>query len=230
MDIPSLLGENPAVAVWISYLAGVATSFTPCIYPLVPITIGIIGGQTKSKFKGFVLSIIYVFGISITYTVLGILASLGGRVFGLTANNPWVNLVVGIVLVIFGLSMFDIITLPFVGSYGLNQAKYRKNWIGIFVMGFLSGLIAVPCTTPILGSILTFVAINRSILTGGLLLFVYGFGCGTLLIIVGTFAGIASNLPKSGKWLGAIKNIFGIAIILSGLYFFYKFLALILNF
>ena len=89
-------------------------------------------------------------------------------------------------------------------------------------MGLLSGLVAAPCSTPVLGSILTFVAVNKDIFRGGSMLFVYGFGSGTLLIIVGTFAGITSSLPKSGKWMNIVKAVFGVVIILASFYFFYR--------
>lgn len=222
-DITAALSGNPVLALWLSYAAGVATSFTPCVYPLIPITVGIIGGNTPKKLKAFLLSLLYVLGMSVTYTVLGIAASLGGRVFGLTAYNPWVNLLVGTVLLVLGLSMTGIIYIPFTGGFKLDASRFMNiGWKGIFIIGLISGLVTAPCTTPVLGTILSFVAVGKNVMMGGLHLFVYGFGCGTLLIVVGTFSGIASGLPKSGKWMETVKKIFGIVIILAALYFYYR--------
>ncbi|MFC2061419.1 cytochrome c biogenesis protein CcdA [Elusimicrobiota bacterium] len=222
-DIAILAGKNFLTAFWIAYAAGVATSFTPCIYPLIPVTIGIIGSNSEKKLKSFILSLIYVAGIAITYMILGIVASVGGQMFGFTAKNPLVNIIIGAVLFVFGLSMLDIIQLPLIGMRGVKHNKYSKSWIGILAMGLASGLVAAPCATPVLGSILAFVAANSwSIPAGGALLLVYGFGCGTLLIIVGTFAGVTAALPKSGKWMVTVKKVFGIIIILSAIYFIYN--------
>jgi thiol:disulfide interchange protein DsbD len=219
MDINNILSDSFFTALWISYIAGVATSFTPCIYPLIPVTVGVIGGGAGKNIKRFFLSLVYVSGLSITYAILGVIASLGGKVFGLTAYNPVVNFFVAAFLIIFGLSMIGIIKLPLLSGFNVNADNYRKNTAGIFVMGLVSGMVAAPCSTPVLGSILAFAAAGGNVPGGALLLFIYGFGSGTLLILAGTFAGILSNLPKSGKWMEIVKNIFGILILLAAFYF-----------
>lgn len=218
IEITSIVSKSPILSIGIAYIAGVATSLTPCIYPLIPVTVGVIGARATRKLKSFTLSLLYVFGLSVTYTVLGVIATIGGKVFGLTAYNPWINSFLGIVLLIFGLGMLGVINIPF---FGYDTSKY-KGTKSIFFMGMVSGLVAAPCTTPVLGSILSFVTVSKNIFMGGVLLFAYGFGCGTLLIVVGTFAGLAAGLPKSGKWMVAVKNIFGGIIILGAVYFFYR--------
>jgi cytochrome c-type biogenesis protein len=116
--------------------------------------------------------------------------------------------------------MLDIIKLPLIGLKESGGTKYSGTWMGILLLGIVSGLVAAPCATPVLGSILTLVAVNvKNMISGAILLFIYGFGLGTLLILVGTFSGLASNLPKSGRWMDILKKIFGIMIILAGLYF-----------
>lgn len=222
MEVTSIIDKNPFFSMWIVYIAGVATSFTPCIYPLIPVTVGVIGAQTGKKIKSFTLSLLYVTGMAVTYTVLGVAAAIGGRVFGLTAYNPWVNFIVGLVFLVFGLSMFGVINLPMLNALSSFAAKHGGGVRRIFFIGLISGLVAAPCATPVLGSILAFVTVSKNIFMGGMLLFIYGFGCGTLLIVVGTFAGLTSSLPKSGKWMVTVKYVFGGIIILGAFYFFYR--------
>jgi thiol:disulfide interchange protein DsbD len=221
-ELNTLLGTNIVFSLWIAYVAGVATSLTPCMYPLIPITVGVIGAQTTRKLRSFFLAVLYVLGMAITYTVLGITASIGGKIFGLTAYNPWVNILIGLILLVFGLNMFGVIKIPLPGA-GINAAKIKSTGVKkIFMLGLLSGLVTAPCSTPVLGSILTFVSVNRDIFRGGSMLFVYGFGSGTMLIVVGTFAGIAASLPKSGKWMSVVKYIMGVVIFLAAMYFFIR--------
>ncbi|MBN2406918.1 MAG: sulfite exporter TauE/SafE family protein [Elusimicrobia bacterium] len=221
-EIASVIDKSPVLALWLSYGAGVLTSFTPCVYPLIPITIGIIGARSDSRLRGFILSLLYVLGMAVMYSVLGLAASFSGSIFGLTAYNPWVNLAVGAVILVFGLSMMDMLNLPLLNIIKMDPGKSGRTPFSIFIMGMISGLVVAPCSTPVLGSILSFVAVSRKVLMGGLLLFVYGFGCGTLLIAVGTFAGLTSTLPKSGTWMVTVKKIFGAVIVLAALYFFYR--------
>jgi len=217
-NMESLISKGPFVALWISFTAGVGTSLTPCIYPLIPVIVGIIGGESEKKLKAFTLSLLYVLGLAAVYAFLGIIASIGGRVFGLTAHDPLVNIFVGVLVIIFGLSMLDIISLPLTGS-AVDPSRFRSNWYGVMLLGMVSGFVAAPCSTPVLGSILAYAALSKSTLFGALLLFVYGFGSGAILIAAGTFAGIAANLPKSGSWMIKIKKTFGIIMLLAGLYF-----------
>ena len=209
------LASIPAV-----YGAGVVTSFTPCVYPLIPIVAGAIGALTDKKLKGFFLSLVYVAGLSFTYALLGVGASLAGRIFGLTSQNPWVNISVALVLIVFGLAMLDIINISFIGIKSSSSSRRPGGWGGILLLGAASGLVAAPCSTPVLGSILAMVTANTpSVLFSGTLLFVYGFGLGTLLIAVGTFSGLAASLPKSGRWMDIVKKIFGTVIIIAGFYY-----------
>lgn len=215
------LGKNPFVLIWGSYIAGVGMSLTPCVYPLIPVVVGVVGGQDTGRLRSFFLSLIYVCSMAITYAVLGIIAALGGRFFGFTYTSPWVNLIVGIVLLIFGLAMIDLIIIKWKPALkGLK--KFENKWFGVGFIGLISGFVAAPCSTPVLGSILTYTATTGNIVFSGILLFVYGLGVGTLLIIAGTFAGILSVLPRPGKWMVIIKRIFGTILILSGIFFLYR--------
>ncbi|VAW12968.1 Cytochrome c-type biogenesis protein DsbD, protein-disulfide reductase [hydrothermal vent metagenome] len=199
---------------FIVYWAGVVVSFTPCVYPVMPITAGFIGGiNTKgSKLMGFLLSVIYVFGIAITYCAIGIFAALSGKVFGQVQNNPYIYLVVGNILLLFALMMFDVIPLPMVGL-NLTQKIKKKNIGTVVLFGIAAGLVIGPCTAPILGTLLLYVASKQNIAHAVSLLFVFSYGIGTSLILVGTFSGILANLPKSGKWLTRVKQLSGLVML-----------------
>jgi len=203
------------------YFAGILVSFTPCVYPVIPINVAYIGGQSSgSKMKGFVLSLFYVLGMALAYTFLGCFAALTGRLFGQIQTNPWTYFIVGNVCIILGLSMFDIFSLPLPRFLNRFQPKEKKKGLlGSFVVGIASGFVLGPCTAPILAVLLSYVATKQNILFGMSLLFVFAFGMGTLLIILGSFAGFLTNLPKAGTWMIRIKKIFGWILIIIGEYF-----------
>jgi len=216
------LNETSPVAYVISYLGGVWASFTPCIYPVIPLLVGAIGVSAgPSRFRGLRLSLSFVVGMALTYAVLGLLAALTGKLFGQLTAHPAAYLIVGNVCLIFALSMLGLFEIRLPGSWG--QARLGDSPAGmgaIFLMGASSGVIAAPCTVPVLGVLLTFVAQTRNVLFGFSLLLAFGLGLGTLLIFLGTFIGLVESLPKSGAWLERIKQAFGVLLILVAEYFF----------
>ena len=208
-----------------AYLGGVVISFTPCTYPLIPVTVGFIGAQgSSSRLRGFFLSLFYVGGIAFTYSILGGVAALSGRLFGQMQTTTWTYLIMGNLCLIMGLSMLDVfsIALPIPQKLMKLTGNSTKKgfWIS-FLMGALSGVVIGPCTAPALAVLLGYVAVKTNLLLGMSLLFVFAFGMGTLLIIVGTFAGVIASLPKSGKWMTKIKIVFGLILIGAAEYFLY---------
>ncbi|HOX54117.1 MAG: cytochrome c biogenesis protein CcdA [Candidatus Omnitrophica bacterium] len=200
---------------------GVLISFSPCVYPLLPVSIGYIGSRSPdSKIKGFILSLVYVSGIAITYSALGLIAALTGKLFGRIATHPVSNLVVGIVFIIFGFSLLELFNLK------LPQVSVKKSgkkgFIAVFIVGLISGLAVGPCVAPALGAILVYIASKENVLYGASLLFVFAFGMGFLLILAGTFSGFLLSLPKPGKWLTLMEKIAGIILIIAGVYFILK--------
>ncbi|HAJ27904.1 MAG TPA: cytochrome C biogenesis protein [Syntrophus sp. (in: bacteria)] len=195
------------------YLGGVLVSFTPCTYPVAPITVAFIGAHSSgSKMKGFVLSLIYVLGMALTYTAIGAAAALTGKLFGQMQSNPWVYFFMANVCMIMGLSMLEVFNLPirtpdFIAR--LQPREKRKGVIGAFFVGAASGLVMGPCTAPVLAVLLSFAATRESIPYAMSLLFVFAFGMGTLLIILGTSAGLLANLPRSGMWMTRVSHISG---------------------
>ncbi|MBL7131644.1 MAG: sulfite exporter TauE/SafE family protein [Candidatus Omnitrophica bacterium] len=209
------LQEGSFLAYAVSFFAGVLISFTPCVYPLIPINIGFIGNQSQgSKFKAFCLSIVFVSGTALTYSILGLIAALGGKVFGQIQTSPISFLLVGNVSLLLGLSMLGLFDLPVLrfskSSAGLERGRISK--FGILSglgLGCIGGLIIGPCTTPVLGILLLYVSTQGNIFFGASLLFTFALGMGTLLILTGTFSYLLSSLPKSGKWNLRVKKGLG---------------------
>ncbi len=207
-----------------AYLGGVLVGFTPCTYPLIPITVGFIGAQgSPSKLRGFLLSLFYVFGLAITYSIMGALAVLSGRIFGQMQTNPWTYFIMANLCIFMGLAMMDVfsIGLPVPQKLVRLADGKKKGFFGSFLIGATSGIIIGPCTAPVLGVLLGFVALRTNLILGMSLLFVFAFGMGTLLIIAGTFAGIIAALPRTGKWMTKINYVFGWILIGAGEYFLY---------
>jgi len=207
----------------IAFISGIAVSFTPCVYPVLPITATVIAGANTSgtKLRGFVLSLIYVLGLAVTYCAFGIAAALTGRVFGQLQNDPFIFITVGIALILFALVLFDVIHLPGFALDLKDKGRPRGLW-SVFIMGVVSGLVVGPCTAPILGTLLVYVASKQNLLHGVSLLFVFSYGVGGSLILVGTFSGLLSRLPKSGTWMVRIKQICGLILIGISIYLFVK--------
>jgi cytochrome c-type biogenesis protein len=204
-----------------AYLGGVFVSFTPCMYPVIPITLAFIGAHgSGSKVKGFVLSIVYVLGMSLTYTALGAVAALTGKLFGQIQTNPWTYFIVANICILMGLSMLEVFTLPMrVPGFVTKVQSRRKGLLGSFFIGAVSGLVIGPCTAPVFAVLLSYVATSQDIIFGMSLFFIFALGMGTFLIILGTFAGLLASIPKSGMWMTRINQLSGWILLAIGEYF-----------
>jgi len=210
---------NP-VNYFSAFLGGVLVSLTPCVYPLVPITAGYIGvNSSGSRFKGFALSLVYVTGIAVMYSLLGILASLTGTIFGKISTHPLTYFLVGCVIILFGLSMLDLFTVTLPSIIKRAPGEKKQSYFSAFFFGLSSGLIVSPCLTPVLGSILLYLATKKNILYGMTLLFTFAYGMGLIFILVGTFSAVLLSLPKLGKLMVYIKRIAALVLIGMGIYF-----------
>ncbi|MBM9514423.1 cytochrome c biogenesis protein CcdA [Desulfogranum marinum] len=220
-QLETTLQTSLLLSIGIAYLGGLLASLTPCIYPMIPITAGVVGHSNigGSRARGFLLSVTYVFGMAITYAGLGIFAAATGRFFGTVNSHPLTFLLVGNIILLFGLGMLDVFTMPY---FSHNITAKTKGFFGVFFAGILSAFVAGPCTAPVLGVLLAYVATTQNILTGGLLLFIFSFGMGTILIGVGTFSSILAAIPKSGSWMATIKKAMGFIMIALAEYFFIK--------
>lgn len=237
---PGLVSFDAAVQKGLLYtflfvfLAGILTSFTPCIFPMIPITLSIIGAsqirhlpgsetaiRKRSRWRGFSLSVVYVLGIALTYALLGVFAAKTGALFGSTLANPYVVIFIAAIFVAMGLSMYGLFEIQMPGYVRdrLSKTKTDPGFAGAFVAGLIAGVVASPCVGPVLVGLLTHVAKTQDMVLGFALLFVFAVGMGLLLIAIGTFSSLASKLPRSGGWMDAVKFIFGTAMI--GMALFY---------
>ncbi|KTF14016.1 protein-disulfide reductase DsbD [Pseudoalteromonas sp. H105] len=197
----------------IFFLVGIGLAFTPCVFPMFPILSSLIAGQQNlSTKKAFALSFVYIQGMAVTYAALGlVVAALGGQVQGYL-QHPYVLISFSLLFVLLAMSMFGWyeIKLPSGMMNKLTQVSNNQkggNYIGVFLMGVLSGLIASPCTTAPLSAALLFVAQSGDYLVGGLTLYVLSLGMGIPLLLLGTSGG--KLLPKAGGWMEQVKTLFG---------------------
>lgn len=220
-NLTQYLNEYSPLAYLIAFLGGLATSFTPCVYPILPILVGVIGATSgRSRLQGFLLSSAFALGMALTYSTLGLFAALTGKIFGQLTVNPAAYLAVGNLCLIFALSMLGLFELRLPGKWGHPGSPGDKKGLWtVFFMGMSSGLVAAPCTVPVLGTLLTFVAETRNAVFGFSLLFTFALGLGALLVGAGTFEGFLVSLPKSGPWLARVKQAFGVLLILAAEYF-----------
>ncbi len=211
--------------IFIVFGAGVLVSFTPCVYPVMPLTASCIAGANVngSRLKGFVLSLIFVLGLALTYSVLAVIAALTGKIFGTFQTQPLMYAVISGLLVFFALVMFDVFSFSYFGAGIQAKARPHNIWT-VLLFGAVSGLAVGPCTAPVLGTLLVYIGSKQNILYGIFLTFLFSYGVGSSLILIGTFSGFLSVLPKSGAWFIGIKRICGVIILIGAIGFFLLFL------
>ena len=210
---------------------GFLTSLTPCVYPMIPITLAIFGARGKDvpRRRAILLAAAYVNGMCLTYTILGVTFASIGKAgdFGTQLASPYVVFPLAILFVALALSMFGAFDLNLPASW---QAKLNtvggKGYGGAFAMGLVGGLIAAPCTGPFLAGLLTYVATTANVVGGGGLLYLYGLGMGVLFFILAAFA---VSLPKSGAWMDYVKSIGGIGLLFAAIYYLMPFLPAVRN-
>lgn len=222
---PTLL-ERPLAALPVLLGAGVLASLTPCVYPMIPITAGILAGSgagTRSRSATVRHTALYVLGLALVYAALGLLAGLTGTLFGTISANPWAYFAFGGLLLLAALAMLDVI--PVAAPSRLITWASRvggQSPAGVFLMGATSGLVAAPCGAPAFAAVLTWVAGTQSPLWGFLYLFVFSLGMTALLVVVGLMSGSLAALPRAGRWMGRVKTAGGLAMLGMGAYYFFR--------
>ena len=217
------LASSDLTAYLAAYVGGLLVSFTPCIYPVMPLVIAYIGARSaQSRVRGFFLSLTYVLGLSVTYAILGGVSALTGHLFGRIQSSFWVQFLVANVCILMGLSMLEVfminIQLPEIVTRS-QTGILSKGILGSFLIGLTSGMLVGPCSAPVFSVLLAYVATRQSFFFGVSLLFVFALGMGTLLVVIGSFAGLLASLPKSGMWMVRIKQGCGWILIALGEYF-----------
>ena len=218
--LSSQLSSSPLTALPILFIAGVLTSLAPCIYPMIPITAAIVGGtavggEARSRSRTVFLTLTYVVGLALAYASLGLFAGLTGTLFGSVSTNPWLYFAMANLLIIAALAILDVIPVR-VPSWLLTRAAAAGqggSLYGVFVMGAVSGLVAAPCSAPVMAAVLTWVTTTKSGVLGFIYLFVFSLGMCTLLILVGLFSGTVARLPKAGAWMIWVKRIFALIML-----------------
>jgi len=224
------LQASPLLAVVLLFGAGVLTSLTPCIYPMIPITAGIItgtAGENAGRRRIAGLTLTYVMGLALLYALVGLLAGLSGSLFGSLSSAWWAQLLIAVLLALFGLAMLDVIPV--------SAPRRWTEWAGdlgagsypaVFLLGATSGLVAAPCGAPAFAAVLTWVSTTQSAALGFLYLFSFSLGMTALLVVVGIFSGSLSVLPKAGPWMGWLKKASGVVLVaMSGWYAWHAWLA-----
>jgi thioredoxin:protein disulfide reductase len=223
--LQNALDKGWLYALILVFFAGVLTSFTPCIFPMIPITLAILGTKDhgRTRLQGFFISLCYVLGIALTYAVLGVVAAKTGALFGSLLGHPIAIAIVAGLFVFMGLSMYGLfeIQVPSFIANKLVGSKTQKGMVGAFLSGLIAGIVASPCVGPVLIGILAYVAQTQDVVTGFILLFTFAIGLGQIFLVIGTFNTLLHRLPKSGPWMEQIKFIFGSVMIGMALYFVY---------
>ncbi|OQX17557.1 MAG: hypothetical protein BWK80_39490 [Desulfobacteraceae bacterium IS3] len=210
------LGVLVAAFIW-----GFLASLTPCVYPMIPVTVSIIGaGSAGSTSRGFLLSVFYVLGMSLTYAVFGVIAAWSGSLFGEYTNHPAIRIVVSAVFVILALSMFDLFYIQMPSSVSSKLGGRKSIGIfGVFLTGAAAGALVGPCVGPMLVAMLVYIAALGSKVLGFLIMWNFALGMGMLFLVIGTFSGAATSLPKAGEWMEKLKRIFGVLLLAAALYY-----------
>ena len=213
-----LKSKNLLTILGVFFLAGLALTFTPCVFPMIPILSGIISGQGKdiSKKKAFILSLAYVIPMALTYAIVGVLAGLSGESLTTALQTPWVIASFAALFVLLSFAMFGFYELQMPSSVQNKLMSISNNQrggtlVGAAIMGMLSALIVGPCVTAPLTGALIFIADTKDALLGGLSLFMLGIGMGVPLLIIGTAAG--EFLPRAGAWMDKVKAVFGVLML-----------------
>lgn len=224
-SLQSSLAHGSLLAYPLAFAAGLLVSFTPCVYPIVPIQLGVVGAHVgadgeRSRWRGFSLSLLFVLGMSLVYAALGAFAAATGTLFGIWSSSPWTYLVVGQIVLLMALAMLDVISIPTLGITNDVGASVKPGYVKAFLVGASSGLIVGPCTAPALAAILAYAATRGDVLFGGSVLFVFALGMGALMLALGTFGGLLTALPRSGPWMVKLKIAFGVAMLIFAEYLF----------
>jgi cytochrome c-type biogenesis protein len=220
------LSGSPLLAVATLFGAGVLTSLTPCIYPMIPITVSVIAGTAREhqgKLRTLGLTLTYVIGLALLYALLGLVAGLSGTLFGSVSASPWALLGIGNLLLLFSLFMLDVYPVP-VPRRLMSWAAAREggSYGAAFALGATSGVVAAPCGAPAFAVVLTWVAASQAGVMGFVYLFSFSLGMTAILVAVGLFSGVLTALPRSGRWLVWSKKGAGILMIAVAQYYFVK--------
>ena len=222
-DLQSLfqksLNDSLLMALLFAFIAGFLTSLSPCVYPMIPITLAVLsrGAESRGRFSQLRFSLVYVFGIATTFSILGLAAAQFGFLFGSLLNEIWILVIISAVLFVMGISLLGVFDIqPPAVLMKVANSKTAGGLQGAFISGLFFGIVASPCVGPILVAILAWVSSTKNPGLGFILLFVYALGLGMLFIFLGLFS---KSLPKSGRWMNYVKKAMGVLVIAVSFYY-----------
>src|ERR1019366_1180016 len=194
-----------------SYVFGLATSLTPCVYPMIAITVSVFGAkEAKSRLQGIMLSAVFVAGIVCLFAPMGVASAMTGKGFGSALGNPWVVACIAVVFLSLAASLFGAFEIALPASLNNRLSSVGgSGYRGAFLLGLVCGMVAAPCVGPFLFGLLGWIATTRNVALGSAAMALYGLGLGTLFFVVGTFA---VNLPKAGAWMMGVKWVGGVCL------------------
>ena len=218
--------QRPLAAIPVLFAAGLATSLTPCIYPMIPITAGILGGagaEVRSRRRTLQLTLVYVLGLALVYASLGLVAGLTGTLFGTISANRWAYFTFGNLLLLAALAMLDVVSVAAPQRFVAWAARIGgDSMLGAFLLGATSGLVAAPCGAPAFAAVLTWVAASQSAVWGFVYLFVFSLGMTAVLVVVGLSAGSVAALPRAGQWMVVVKRVAAVVMLAMAEYYFVR--------
>lgn len=222
-DFENALSKGTLATFFFVFVVGFLTSLTPCVYPMIPITLAVLGARASqnSALKNFSYALTYVLGLALTYALLGVVAASTGGLFGSLLGNPWVVGAIALIFVAMGLSLLGLydIQAPAIIRNKLGSGRLAQNYGGAFATGLIAGIVASPCVGPVLVGILTYIAQTQDRSFGFFLLFTFAFGMGLPFLALGWSGAMLAHLPKAGPWMNGIKTFFGLIMI--GMAFYY---------
>lgn len=208
-----IAGKGMFSALIIIFLGGLALNLTPCVYPLIPITLSFFGAQASgSKTQSILMGVFYALGMAVTYSTLGVIAALTGGILGTALQNPIVIIGIALIMGALGLSMFGLFEIRVPQKLALMGNTNRSGYLGSLLMGLTVGFIAAPCIGPFVLSLLVYVGKIGDPFTGFLLFFVLAMGLGLPYIFLAAYSSSISKLPRSGEWMIGVKVIFGLVL------------------
>jgi thiol:disulfide interchange protein DsbD len=213
-------GGGLLLGLLLVFIGGLALNLTPCVYPLIPITVGYFGGQSEGNTRKLVMmGILFVLGMAVTYSIVGVVTALSGAVFGSLLQNTYVILFIVAVFIVLSLSMFGVYEFKLPDALVNKAGGAKSGLFGAFFMGLTMGIVAAPCIGPFVIGLVTYVAAKADPLFGFLLFFVLAIGLGMPYLVLAIFSGKIKKLPRAGEWMEAVKHIFGFILIGMALYF-----------
>ncbi|HWP03644.1 MAG TPA: cytochrome c biogenesis protein CcdA [Gemmatimonadaceae bacterium] len=217
--ISQQLTSSPLLALPLLFAAGLATSLTPCVYPMIPITVALVGagslGERPQRWRALRLTLAYAIGLAAVYAALGVVAGLTGTLFGSISSSPWAYFLQANVLILAALFMLDVfpLRLPSGLMAWATRVGEGGHTLGAFAMGAASGLVAAPCGAPVMAAVLAWVSRTQSAALGFVYLFVFSLGMCALLVVAGVSSAALARLPRAGSWMLRVKRVFGLVML-----------------